>query len=1140
MATAAEISALYKKYLGRDPLQSGIDAWLATGQSIEQIEQGIANSPEAAVYETFNETIGRNPTMEERDFFVNVNPSSADTVEEVLSNTKEAQEYQTQQQLDETDMLADTTADDTTVDDTTASVDAVDSFPTATTGQYGDMIDASATFADANQYLGVNESQWSAFVNEVNDIKAQMNAFEGNAARVMQERSTPDALLDRRIAVLLNQNPGMTAEEARQQAESSPEYQKMVATNQQYEALQTRLNQAYASIGLDSQGSITGSDRSAEGGEVRFDLNTGGIEFVEIGSKYGAGLVLAAAAAVFSGPLATALGPASAGGAGVFSSAAAAKAASAAIISSASQLATTGKVDFGQALVSAAISYGGSQLGDAIKNSSAVGDIVSQVQSTTDTAVDFLSQGNSLAEAAIRAGGMSMLTQLVTTGEVDLEQAAIAAVISGGSEAVRQLAASTGQPVDEFMADLKEQEEFQKAAIDADIKDPFLNPNYQTVGDGSVVLNTVTNEVFSVTDDKSLGQFNELDSNSDGILDGNDLSFVEVTATKVELPSMGYENLDPSFRHYVDGKGNIRTDVRAGDYGKYYASDGTEVFEAVYDKGKLLVADETGAFNTIRNPDGTLYGTYNAETKQWVGADNQTLDPSVGEYIATKSGVVGSGDIDTGMTRTEYKEMSGPELFDDYFTRKGVDGQLILTDGEVQELVNRFGSAEEFEAFLQTPRPLDESQAGIGFGVNYSPNVGYVFESNVDTSDGIYGLMVDESKVIASLFEADELSATQFTSLDYVDTTKKQVDPPWVDPTKTTTQVTTQQQTTTQQTETANLAQTSVNLTTQLTNATSSQEAVEAVNTAAASGLSAAQIATLVSQALSGGSINSETASAASNAVEALTASTDVSEVDVTTGDVATVVSSSVDGSVTGADVTPKKDLVAGTGVLGGISGMLTGAQGVDRTPSGGDAGTTNGNGGPGVDPNVDPGVDPSGETTFPAAGTYAGGYCQTRGENGGTLVSIKHDGKGGTYQEQSFSASCKTTTTTPTTPGTPRTTVTPDVTPGGTPTPGPTPGPGPGPGPGTGPGTGPGLGGGLLLGATGGGQAPAFREFTPAPGKDIRIQAPEMLPDIIGQQQDAVAQLMKALSTPYGTKPSGQQLNGLFERILQDQEKIA
>jgi hypothetical protein len=116
--TGNEIIQLYNKYLGRDPLQGGLDAWLNTGQSIEQIEQGIANSPEAAVFETFNETIGRDPTMEERDFYVNVNPAPITAIKEVLSNTQEAQEFQTQQQLDEIDLLVDTTADDTTADTT--------------------------------------------------------------------------------------------------------------------------------------------------------------------------------------------------------------------------------------------------------------------------------------------------------------------------------------------------------------------------------------------------------------------------------------------------------------------------------------------------------------------------------------------------------------------------------------------------------------------------------------------------------------------------------------------------------------------------------------------------------------------------------------------------------------------------------------------------------------------------------------------------------------------------------------------------------------------------------------------------------------------------------------------------------------
>ena len=112
-----------------------------------------------------------------------------------------------------------------------------------------------------------------------------MNAFEGNVARVMQERSIPDAVLNRRIAVLMNQNPGMTAEEARAEALAGEQYQQMAATNEQYEALNARLNEAYASIGLDPAGSITGSSRKFEGGSVDFDLNTGEISVLDNGAS---------------------------------------------------------------------------------------------------------------------------------------------------------------------------------------------------------------------------------------------------------------------------------------------------------------------------------------------------------------------------------------------------------------------------------------------------------------------------------------------------------------------------------------------------------------------------------------------------------------------------------------------------------------------------------------------------------------------------------------------------------------------------------------------------------------------------------------------------------------------------------------
>ena len=83
----------------------------------------------------------------------------------------------------------------------------------------------------------------------------------------------------------------------------------MVATNQQYEALQTRLNQAYASIGLDPAGSITGSSVSVPTGSIDFDLGTGAIT-VYTKPTTGAfvkGLITAAATAGIASALAPAI-----------------------------------------------------------------------------------------------------------------------------------------------------------------------------------------------------------------------------------------------------------------------------------------------------------------------------------------------------------------------------------------------------------------------------------------------------------------------------------------------------------------------------------------------------------------------------------------------------------------------------------------------------------------------------------------------------------------------------------------------------------------------------------------------------------------------------------------------------------------
>ena len=345
-----EINSYYQKYLGRDADQAGMDYWLGTigrGSTLANVERDIASSKQAQEYQI-------QQALDESSLLVDTTASSGFSLAGGDSGESAAVDADAGAGVGNNDDVVTDIAADTTNDANQTVDSSTDAFPTADTGQYGDMIDASATFAAANQYLGVSEAQWSAFVDEVNDIKAQMNAFEGNEARVLQDRSTPDAILDRRIAVLLNQNPGMTVDEARAEAESNEAYQQLAATNAQYNALNERLNKAYEGIGLGDAAIIGGSGTSGEGYRIDFNLKTGEVTYTEVGgSSFFEAALGIAIAAVFTGPLAGAIAGA---GAGAISGAAATAAASG-IVNAATQLAMTGDVDITQALSAAATGY---------------------------------------------------------------------------------------------------------------------------------------------------------------------------------------------------------------------------------------------------------------------------------------------------------------------------------------------------------------------------------------------------------------------------------------------------------------------------------------------------------------------------------------------------------------------------------------------------------------------------------------------------------------------------------------------------------------------------------------------------------------------------------------------------------------
>ena len=102
------------------------------------------------------------------------------------------------------------------------------------------------------------------------------------------------------------------------------------------------------------------------------------------------------------GPLTAQIGTLSGGAI----SGAAAQAAAAGVVNAATQLATTGSLDIGQALTAAAIDYGGTALGDLkIASNTEINNVLGQVRDVAQEFQSFLETGNSIADAAIKAGG---------------------------------------------------------------------------------------------------------------------------------------------------------------------------------------------------------------------------------------------------------------------------------------------------------------------------------------------------------------------------------------------------------------------------------------------------------------------------------------------------------------------------------------------------------------------------------------------------------------------------------------------------------------------------------------------------------------------------------------------------------------
>jgi hypothetical protein len=494
--------------------------------------------------------------------------------------------------------------------------------------------------------------------------------------------------------------------------------------------------------------------------------------------------VSAMTAGALAGPITSMLGSA-----GITGSAA--TAATKAITSIVTQIATTGEVDLKQALISAAISYGGDKLGNAFASSTeldgAIGSITSKASETLDKMKGFIETGHSVADAAIKAGGMSLLTQVVSNGEVDLEQALMSAAIAGGTQGLLDLKTNavesglaTSEEVDEYMDDLTESEEFQQAAMDADLKDPFLNPNYTDVGGG--MMSNSAGEIFNYAGD-ALGSMSDHDLDGDGMLNADEQSFATVDLN--ENPSgedsgKYYDdrgnvyNENPytkdGARVYLDSDGNVYTQDQIGnfvdgsEYGNIYMVDGQEVVleQGTMINGRLMFdGDGDGRFDVVYNDRGDVVAQYDPEIKDWVDHNGNTSGP-IGDYMNSIDPLSGASESGVEnpfkMSREAYEAMNGEQYVEDLFALKATEGGsgengmiLALDDGEMAEMVARFERDPyvdpDTKEVLSGAKGLERYLQNKKIGVNYSSDHGWRLESGIDTSDGIYGTMTDSKNV---------------------------------------------------------------------------------------------------------------------------------------------------------------------------------------------------------------------------------------------------------------------------------------------------------------------------------------------------------------------------------------------------------
>jgi len=316
------------------------------------------------------------------------------------------------------------------------------------------------------------------------------------------------------------------------------------------------------------------------------------------------------------------------------------------------------------------LSEGGMQ--DLLGEIEGASGVFDSIQENIDTFQELISTGSSVVDAAIQAGGMSMLTQLVMTGEVDPAQA-LAAAISGATSAglaedIAEFAEGLGMTTEELAQEdwFLEDDALQQELANSGIKDPFLNPNYTYVDGTNSLMTDADGNVYN-NDGEQIGTMDELDLDGDGLLDGDDLSEIEVDAQ----PIPEWEPMDDaSYVTTIDGEDYYSV---PGDDDTLYFADGSVAAEQD-EHGYWSVKDTDG--NEIMYQNDAELGfvqdsgviDFQEQTNEQILAGSEAViyDPATDTYKS-----VGPGPDAPPSVQDEYG----------YYLVRGENGIIYITDG---------------------------------------------------------------------------------------------------------------------------------------------------------------------------------------------------------------------------------------------------------------------------------------------------------------------------------------------------------------------------------------------------------------------------------------------------------------------------